>query len=81
MATTTQRTRRLMWALLAVGAVALFVSIDLGPDGFVGGALQGASFALALVGAFVLGMLHGAEESVARGVEPGAWLPSRDSGR
>lgn len=43
--------------------------------------LQGASFAMALVGAFFLGMLHGADESVTAGVEPRAWLPSRDSGR
>lgn len=70
-----------MWALVAVGAVALFVSIDLGPDGFVGGLMQGASFAVALVGMFFLGMLHGADDSLGRGVEPGAWLPSRDSGR
>ncbi|NYF98361.1 hypothetical protein [Janibacter cremeus] len=76
-----RKTRPVMWALIAVGAVGLFVSIDVGPDGFVGGLLQGASFAVALVGAFFLGMLHGADESVAAGVEPAAWLPSRGSGR
>lgn len=86
MATDTQttinrRARPVMWALIAVGAVALFVSIDLGPDGFVGGLMQGASFAVALVGAFFLGMLHGADDSIERGVEPAAWLPSRDGGR
>lgn len=70
-----------MWVLIAVGAMALFVSIDVGPDGFVGGLLHGASFALALVGAFFLGMLHGESEAIARGDEPGAWLPSRDRGR
>lgn len=76
-----RKTKPLMWVLIAVGAVALFVGIGADLNGFLGGMLQGAGFAVAVLGAYFLGMLHGANDSVARGEEPEAWLPSRDGGR
>lgn len=70
-----------MWGLIVLGAVALFGGVSLDIDGFFGGMLQGAGFAVAALGAYFLGTLHGASGSLAVGEEPGAWLPSRDRAR
>ena len=71
----------MMWVLIVVGAITLFGGISAGIDGFVGGMLQGAGFAVAVTAAYFLGTLHGAGEAVAEGAEPAVWLPSRDGGR
>lgn len=71
----------LMWGLIVLGAVALFGGVSLDIEGFFGGMLQGAGFAVAALGAYFLGTLHGASGSLAEGEEPGAWLPSRDRDR
>lgn len=76
-----RNTKPLTWVLIAVGTIALFVGVGLDLGGFLGGMLQGAGFAVALLGAYFLGMHQGADESTTRGDEPGAWLPSRDGGR
>lgn len=70
-----------MWALIAVGTVALFAGVGADLGGFVGGMLQGAGFAVAVMGAYFLGMHHGSSSAVAGGEEPEVWLPSRDVGR
>lgn len=69
----------LLVVVIVVGVVALLVGI--GIEGFVGGLLQGAGVGTIVMGAYFLGMLHGADRAVAEGVEPATWLPSRDRGR
>lgn len=59
--------------LVVLGAVVLFASTEV--DGFVGGMGQGAGFAIAVLGAYFLGMVQG------QGSEPETWLPSRDGRR
>ena len=71
----------LMWVLIVLGTVALFGGVSLDIGGFFGGMLQGAGFAVAVLGAYFLGALHGANESIAAGEEPQVWLPSRDRDR
>lgn len=73
-----EKARPWMWVLIAVGTIALFAAISLDLGGFFGGMLQGAGFAVAVLGAYFLGMLHGSQQGAA---EPEVWLPSRDSGR
>lgn len=70
-----------MWVLVAAGALALFIGISADLGGFFGGMVQGAGFAVAVVGAYFLGMLHGGPGSTTETDEPEAWLPSRDHGR
>lgn len=64
---------------VAVGVIAIVIGT--GIDGFVGGLFQGAGVALAVLGAYGLGMRHRAERSGGRDDEPAAWLPSRDGNR
>lgn len=71
-----RKTKPWVQALIAVGAIALFVGIGADFGGFFGGMLQGAGFGVSVVGAYFLGMLQGRESA-----EPAVWLPSRDSGR
>ena len=71
----------LMWVLIVLGTVALFGGVSLDIDGFFGGMLQGAGFAVAVMGAYFLGLLHGGRRSSADGAEPEVWLPSRDRDR
>jgi len=71
-----QKTKPWLWVTIAAGTIALFAGIDLDLGGFFGGMLQGAGFAVAVLGAYFLGLLHGSD-----GTEPEVWLPSRDSGR
>lgn len=70
-----------MWVLIAVGTLALFVAISANLGGFLGGMLQGAGFAVAVLGAYFLGMHHGSSGTGAGGEEPEVWLPSRDGAR
>ena len=76
-----QKTKPWMWVLIAVGTIALFAGIGADHGGFFGGMLQGAGFAVAVIGAYFLGLLHGGRRSSADGAEPEVWLPSRSSGR
>ena len=76
-----QKTTPWMWVLIVVGTIALFAGVSADLGGFFGGMLQGAGFAVAVLGAYFLGMLHGGRRSRADGAEPEVWLPSRSSGR
>ena len=76
-----QKTKPWMWVLIVVGTIALFAGVSADLGGFFGGMLQGAGFAVAVLGAYFLGMLHGGRRSRADGAEPEVWLPSRSSGR
>ena len=67
--------------LIVVGTIALFAGVSADLGGFFGGMLQGAGFAVAVMGAYFLGLLHGGRRSSADGAEPEVWLPSRSSGR
>lgn len=66
------------WGLIVIGAIALFVGIGADLGSFLSGLLQGAGLAVTVGGGYFLGMMHGANQAIARGEEPGAWLPSRD---
>lgn len=63
--------------MFLLGAIVLFVSLAVDLDGFWGGALQGGSIALMVVGAYVAGVGSGMRQ--ARTATSGAWLPSQDA--